>query len=139
MIMEEKRLFTAVIERGEDGGYSVYIAEPDCPFGCIGTGETVAEAQADFHDAVEDVRTVYAEEGKEFPEVEFSFRYDVASFLASYSKAFTLAGLSRITGVNPGQLSHYITGHRHPSEATVRKIERSIHAFAEDLSQVRFV
>ena len=136
--MEEKRLFTAVIERGEEGGYSVYIAEPDCPFGCIGTGVSVDEAKADFMAAVEDMRAVYAEEGREFPAVEFAFRYDMASFLASYSKAFTLAGLSRITGVNQGQLSHYITGRRHPSENTVRKIEDSIHAFAEDLSRVRF-
>lgn len=137
--MEELKKFTAVIERGEDGEYSVYIAEEDCPFGCIGTGRSVAEAKEDFLAAVNDVRAVYAEENKEFPAVDFEFRYDVASFLANYSKAFTLAGLSRITGVNQGQLSHYITGHRRPSAATVQKIESSIHAFAEDLSQVHFV
>ena len=137
--MEEKKTFEAVIERGEDGIYSVYIAEPDCPFGCSGTGDSVAEAKEDFYAAIDDVRAVYEEEGKAFPEVEFAFRYDMASFLADYSKAFTLAGLSRITGVNQGQLSHYITGHRHPSDTTMKKIESSIHAFAKDLSQVRFV
>lgn len=137
--MEEQKKFTAMIERGEDGEYSVYIAEADCPFGCAGTGKTVDEAKEDFKAAVDDVRAVYVAEDKEFPEVEFEFRYDVASFLANYSKAFTLAGLSRITGINQGQLSHYITGRRRPSAATVQKIERSIHAFAEDLSQVHFV
>ena len=137
--MEELKKFTAVIERGEDGEYSVYIADEHCPFGCAGTGKSVTEAKEDFEAAVNDVRAVYEEENKAFPEVEFEFRYDVASFLANYSKAFTLAGLSRITGVNQGQLSHYITGRRRPSAATIQKIESSIHAFAEDLSQVHFV
>lgn len=136
--MEEKKLFTAVIERGEEGGYSVYIAEPDCPFGCIGTGESADEAKADFNAAVNDMRAVYAEEGREFPEVEFEFRYDMASFLESYSKAFSLAGLSRITGINQGQLSHYVTGRRRPSAHTVKKMEESLHAFAKDLSTVHF-
>lgn len=137
--MEKKKKFTAVIERGEDGEYSVYVAEENCPFGCVGTGRSVAEAKEDFNAAVKDVQAVYREEGEEPPVVEFEFRYDMASFLANYSKAFTLAGLSRITGVNQGQLSHYITGRRRPSAATVRKIEDSIHAFAEDLGQVHFV
>lgn len=136
--MKDKKVFTAVIERGEDGSYSVYIAEPDCPFGCIGTGKTVAEAQKDFTSAVDDIRAVYVEEGKDFPDVEFSFRYDAASFLANYSKAFTLAGLSRITGINQGQLSHYVTGRTKPSASTIKKMEDSIHAFAKDLSSVRF-
>ena len=136
--MEEKRLFTAVIERGEDGTYSVYIAEEDCPFGCIGTGKSADEAKADFNAAVKDIRAVYEEEGKEFPEVKFAFSYDMPSFLSYYSKAFTLAGLSRITGINQGQLSHYVTGRRRPSAATVKKMEESIHAFAKDLSTVRF-
>ena len=72
--MEEKKTFEAVIERGEDGIYSVYIAEPDCPFGCSGTGDSVTEAKEDFYAAIDDVRAVYEEEGKAFPEVEFTFR-----------------------------------------------------------------
>ena len=66
---------------------------------------------------------VYAEEGSKFPDVEFDFIYDMASFLNYYAYAFSLAGLARITGVNQGQLSHYVTGRRRPSKSTVEKIE----------------
>ena len=79
------------------------------------------------------------EEGKEFEEVEFVYEYDMASFLSYYCKAFSLAGLSRITGVNQGQLSHYVTGHRTPSEKTKLKIQNSIQAFAKELSLVHFL
>ncbi|MBR5775440.1 MAG: DNA-binding protein, partial [Bacteroidaceae bacterium] len=61
------------IEQGTDGSYSAYIADKDCEFGCIGEGKTMDEAKADFHEAVEDMKAVYAEEGKAFPKVEFEF------------------------------------------------------------------
>jgi transcriptional regulator with XRE-family HTH domain len=51
----------------------------------------------------------------------------------------SLAGLERITGVAQGQLSHYLTGRRNPSKKTVEKIQHSIHEFANELSQVKFV
>ena len=61
------------------------------------------------------------ENGETLPEgAEFEFNYDVASFL-SITHRLTLAGLSRITGVSQGQLSHYVTGHRKPSARTVEK------------------
>lgn len=64
----------------------------------------------------------FAEEGKVFEEVEFSYCYDMASFLQHYAYAFTLTGLSRITGINQGQLSHYINGTSRPSRRTVEKL-----------------
>ena len=63
----------------------------------------------------------------------------MASFLNYYAYAFTLAGLARITGVNQGQLSHYVTGHRRPSRSTVEKIENSLHEFADEIGQLKFV
>ena len=135
--MAKKRI-NVVIERGVDGTYSAYIADRDCKFGCIGEGKSVEETQKDFMAAVEEMKEVYRANGKEFPQVEFEFTYDMASFLNYYAYAFSLAGLSRITGVNQGQLSHYVTGRRKPSRATVEKIERSLHDFAHEISEIRF-
>ena len=61
------------IEQGTDGTYSAYIADEDCEFGCIGEGKTIEETKADFMKAVEDMKAVYTEEGKDFPKVEFEF------------------------------------------------------------------
>ena len=62
------------IEQGSDGNHSAYISDEDCEFGCIGEGKTIEETKADFMKAVEDMKSVYAEEGKVFPKVEFEFK-----------------------------------------------------------------
>ena len=62
------------IEQGTDGTYSAYIADEDCEFGCIGEGKTIEETKADFKKAVEDMKAVYAGEGKKFPNVIFEFK-----------------------------------------------------------------
>ncbi len=127
----------AIIERAADGTYSVFM-DADMDYLITGTGKTAEEAIRCFKDGYEDTKRFYAEEGLEFEQVEFAFKYDMASFLSYFSKAFSLAGLSRITGINQGQLSHYMTGRRTPSAKTVEKIQNSVHAFAKDLESVTF-
>ena len=135
--MSSKKI-NVVIERGIDGSFSAYIADDNSEFGCIREGKSVEETKADFMKAVGEMQEVYAEEGSKFPDVEFDFIYDMASFLNYYAYAFSLAGLARITGVNQGQLSHYVTGRRRPSKSTVEKIEQSLHDFANEIGQVKF-
>jgi hypothetical protein len=131
----------AFIERGNDGTYSVYVdlENNTLNYGIHGDGDSAKEAVEDFISGYEEMKEFYRQKGKEFVEAKFTYVYDTASFLAYYSKVLSLAGLQRITGVNQGQLSHYVTGHRKPSPKTVEKIEKSLHAFAEEISQVHFV
>ena len=129
----------AIIERANDGNYSVYMNADNVSYLITGTGATAAEAIESFKENYEDMKRYYKEEGKKFVELEFEYQYDMASFLSYFSKAFSLAGLSRITGINQGQLSHYVTGHRVPSARTKEKIQKSIYSFAADLSQVSFI
>lgn len=129
----------AIVERASDGSYSIYTDDDGLDYLITGTGQTVEEAMRCFEGGYEDMRRLYAEEGRPFEEIETDYKFDTASFLAYFTKAFTLSGLSRITGINQGQLSHYITGRRTPSEKTKRRMQDSIHAFAEDLQSVSFV
>lgn len=130
---------TAVIERGGDGKYSIYIENKKYPYGIIGTGSTVKDAVDDFMAGYADMKEFVESTGETFQEAEFAFKYDVPSFLQEYAYAFSLAGLERITGINQKQLGHYISGYRKPSEKTVRKIEEGLHAFSDRLSMVQFV
>ena len=133
------RKVKAIIERAGDGNYSVYMDADDMSYLVTGTGKTVEEAIQCFKNGYEDMKKYYAEEGKKFEEAEFDYQYDMASFLSYFTKAFSLAGLSRITGINQRQLSHYVTGRRTPSQRTKEKMQQSIHAFATDLSRVNFI
>ena len=112
----------------------------NCP-GVYGAGETVEDARKNV---LEGLR-LYIEQNKDnLPEIlkgdyEIEFKYDVQSFLKRYSKHLSLSGLEIVTGINQKQLSHYVTGLKNPRKNTVRKIEKSIHDFAKDLSEVNFI
>ncbi len=128
----------AIIEMASDGHYSIYMDDDTKDYLVTGTGKTVDEAMKVFLGGYEDIKRIRQEDGHPFEEVEFEFGYDMASFLSYFSKAFTLAGLSRITGVNQGQLSHYATGHSRPSRRTTEKIQQHVHSFADELRRVQF-
>jgi predicted RNase H-like HicB family nuclease len=131
----------AFIERGNDGSFGVYIDLDDTTlnYGIIGDGKTVTEAIEDFKASYLEMKEFHLSENKPFVEAEFEFVYDVASFLSYYSNILTLAGLEKITGINQRQLSHYVTGHRHPGHKTVEKIESALHRFGHEISNVEFV
>ena len=109
--------------------------------GIYGAGETVEDARKNV---LEGLR-LYIEQNKDnLPEIlkgdyKIEFKYDVQSFLKRYSKHLSLSGLEIVTGINQKQLSHYVTGLKSPRKNTVRKIEKSIHDFAKDLSEVNFI
>ncbi|MDD4158361.1 MAG: helix-turn-helix transcriptional regulator [Proteiniphilum sp.] len=132
-----------IIETGADKRFEAVI-DPDkeygLSFGLLGEGHSVQECINDFYGSVNEMKEYYVKTGKEFPaDLEFSFKYDTASFLAHYSDMLSLAGLEKITGINQRQLSHYLNGVKKPRQETIQKIETGIHRFANELSQVNFV
>jgi hypothetical protein len=130
---------TVIIERNDAGLYSVYMKEDRFSFGLNGQGGTVEEAKKDMLVAYSELKEMFTEECKDFPKLEFEYKYDTASFLEAYSKVLSLAGLERLTGVNQGQLSHYMTGHRKPNKKTIEKIEASLHKLGNDICQVQLI
>ncbi len=128
----------AFIERGKDGTYGVYVDLGDntLNYGVHGDGATAKEAIDDFNASYADVKAFHKKIGKGFVEAEFEFVYDTASFLEYYSQFISLAGLARLTGVNQGQLSHYVTGRRKPSRTTVSKIQSRLHEFGKELTHL---
>ena len=129
-----KKTIIAHIECGTDGWYSVYQNEA-LPFGFFGEGKSVKEAKEDFLAVFEAMRQDHLERTGENVEVEFEFVYDASAFLQYYKGLLTLAGLSRMTGINKGQLSQYVTGRRHPSPKTQERIKVSVQQFAQELSR----
>ncbi len=131
----------AFIERGNDGTYGVYVDLDDntLNYGIHGDGNTVEEAIKDFNLSYQAMKEIYKKDGRNFVEAEFTFTYDLTSFLEYYSKMFTYASLERLTGVNQRQLSQYVQGYRKPSKKTTQKIEMALHKFANELQQVQFI
>jgi len=130
---------TVIIEKGNDGSYGAYLPNNDLPFGIIGDGKTTKEAKEDFLNSYQEMKEYYSQKQKTFVEAEFEFQYDIASFLNYYARFISLAGLERLTGVNQGQLSHYVTGRRKPSPKTTQKIKEKLNQFGQELAQLDFI
>ena len=125
---------TAIIERASDGGFSTYMLESFEKFGAHGFGNTAEEAMEDLFVAIEEFREML---GDDVPQMNITFKYDITSFLAEYRDKFGLSGLQIITGLNRKRLQEYLSGERHPSPKTVKKIEQSVHDFASKLMDLQ--
>lgn len=127
----------AVIERGKDGTYSIYMDKKDFRLNYLvtGSGKTIDDAKNDFLQGYDDMKEFFNAKGKDFVEVEFNYVIDVQSVLLYYSSLFSLAGLSKITGISKGQLSHYVTGLNKPNKKNENKILEGFRTFANDMTQ----
>lgn len=126
---------TAIIERSSESYYTIHTVEHFDKFGLYGYGETPEKAKEDFWASYNEIKEMMHDD---VPEIEVSFKYDVASFLQEYRDKLSLSGLEAITGVNQKQLQHYLSGRRKPSATTINRIQEGVHAFAERLKSVEF-
>lgn len=130
--------YVKVFVEKSEYGFSAYMEEAGLDYGLFGEGKNVEEAIDDFKKSYIGMREYFESVGKPFEEIEYEFFYDTASFLDEYCKAFSLAGLERITGVSQAQLGHYLHGRRKPSAKTIARIQKGVEEFAHNLIAVRF-
>jgi len=133
-----KKKVKAFIEIGKNLDFDI-CSDPEAgvSFMLLGQGKTIMEAKKDFFDCFDDLKISYGLKGKELPDVEFEFVYDIQSFL-KYSP-FSLTWMSNATGINIKQLSHYTTERKNPNRVTLAKIQNAVNNFVADYSQVNFL
>ena len=129
----------AIRETGKDLDYDIYTDDESLDFMLLGQGKTIEEAKSDFLKCKEEMKQEFAAAGKsfDFDNLEFEYVFDTVSFL-KYSP-FTLTGLSKATGINCKQLSHYVTGYRKPSPKTKQRIQEGVTRFAKTFSTMTLV
>lgn len=69
-------------------------------------------------------------------EYKFEYVFDIESLLYCYQNIFSRAALSRITGINEKQISHYACGVKHPRKAQAEKIVYALHNLGQELLSV---
>ena len=129
----------AVIEKGKDGFYCIYL--PDIP-GLYGSGETENDAKLDLMDNIiaahEHVKEV-KEWGDYLPLKDYSglkYKYDLSGFFMTYNY-FDVTALANEIGINASLMRRYKTGNAKAGKRQKQKIENSIHEIAKKLSAVR--
>jgi predicted RNase H-like HicB family nuclease len=132
---------TALIERGKDGTFGIFT--PDIDHTIIGDGKTVTEAKADFENSVKEMILSYTERGAEVPEelknIEFEYKYDVASIF-DYYDWINVSRFAKTAGINASLLSQYKNGlAAYISEKQVRKIETALHRAGSELQAAQLI
>ena len=100
---------TVIIEKAKDGYYSCYV-EDDLPgFGLSGFGESAEAAKEDMLKSYQEMKEIQAEEGKEVPELEFTYKYDMQSFF-DYFSFLNVTKVAELAGINPALMRKYTSG-----------------------------
>ncbi len=127
----------ALIEQGEDGTFSIFT--PHLKSTIIGSGETVAEAKADFENTVRETLQIFADTGRPVPEElqdpEFDYKWDIASVF-NYFDWINVSKLATAIGVTPSLMRYYKKKGAYLSDAQTHKIEAGLHRLADQLKAI---
>ena len=103
---------TAIMEKAKDGHYSCYVEEDLPGFGLSGFGDTAEAAKGDMLEAYKEIKEIQAEEGKEVPELEFVYKYDMQSFF-DYFSFLNVTKVAELAGINPSLMRQYTFPKQH--------------------------
>lgn len=129
---------TAIIERGDDGGFTIYA---DDIKGLVGTGMTEDEAKHDFISVREEQAEFY--EGKhgvapEWAELDIDFRYSLAAFFIAFPY-INATQFAKSIGMNPSLMRKYKMGLATASSTQKQIIQENLNILTDKLQHVQFV
>ena len=128
---------TVIIEKAKDGYYSCYV-EDDLPgFGLSGFGESAEAAKEDMLKSYQEIKEIQAEEGKEVPELEFTYKYDMQSFF-DYFSFLNVTKVAELAGINPSLMRQYTSGVANAGQKQYDKIRVAIGKISKELSAATF-
>lgn len=130
--MAEKIKLLAIVERGKGkGNFTCFTPETVENRGFGGGGSSARAAMEDARLSLQEEKEEWAHQGRNFPEVELDFRFDVGSFFDYYP--IDVTAFAKYIGMNASVLRQYVTGLRQPKEDAIRRIRAGINKLSEDL------
>ena len=118
--------FYCVWEDGQDGSVIV-------------TAKTIDKLKKDFAESLQLHIQGCIEDGDSFPEYLINGDYDInydldAAALIRNAETFTtMSAISRISGINRKQLSHYANGVKHPRPIQITRIKAALAVIGSQL------
>jgi predicted RNase H-like HicB family nuclease len=128
--------FTAIVEKGKDGMFSIYV-DGMKNHGLYGSGATVEKAKEDMINALNEMVEVYKEEESKIPnELDnptFIYKYDIASMF-DYFDWINVTKLAMKAGINSSLMRQYKNGLAFASEKQCAKIQEALNNLGRELS-----
>ena len=118
-------------EPGEKN-FSCYMHIDSLNCGVLGIGSSAKAAIKDMLSGWKDETDELREEGKEIPELEIEYKFDVGS-LFNYYDFINMSGVSREIGVSPSVMRQYAIGIRKPSPERKKENMKGIKSLASKM------
>lgn len=135
--MEIIKVYISWTGRNFSGSYS-----DNVPGGVAFAANTLEEMQREAQDTLNFHMQGYAEDGEApqwYLDGDYSLQYeymDTSTLLHACTDDLTLSAISRATGINQRQLSHYVNGVKTPRPAQRQRIIDGIHTIGRRLLAV---
>ena len=116
-----------------------YAAAPENEdIACVTTGRTFEELKKNMEEALRFHIEGMQEDGEAIPaefsgEWEFEWHMTTAAMLHYVEKTVPKSAISKVTGINQQQLTHYASGWRRPRPDMRKRILDGIHAIGKEL------
>jgi hypothetical protein len=126
-----------VFEMAKDGGCSCFMKEDLPDFGLLGFGDSPQEAKEDMLKAYHEIKDMLIEEGKNPPELDFVYHYDMKSFF-EYFDFLNVSKVAQRAGINPSLMRKYSSGLVKAGEGQYLKLQSAVHSIANELASANF-
>lgn len=127
----------ALIERTDNGYYSIACDAQIGNFCLGGFGQSVEEAKADFNSIVQEAQEEYMKQYGELPsdlaEINVEYKYDLQSFF-NYFDWINISKFAKAAGINESKMRQYKIGRAFAGERTRQKILSTLHRMSAELA-----
>ena len=124
---------TIQVEKGkQEKNFSCFMVDELPDFALAGYGNTAKQAIEDMYVAQKEIKELLEEEGKQMPELEFVFRFDIGSFFDYYSY-LNMSGVAKKAGVNASLMRQYVMGKHEPSQKRKQQILDCLRQISQEM------
>lgn len=124
---------TIQVEKGkQERNFSCFMVEELPDFALAGYGNTAKQAIEDMYVAQKEIKELLEEEGKQMPELEFVFQFDIGSFFDYYSY-LNMSGVAKKAGVNASLMRQYAMGIHEPSQKRKQQILDCLRQISQEM------
>ena len=120
-----------IVETGKDLFSCFMVGKDSGLAGLHGDGKSARKAIDDFYLCYEEEKQYFQEQGKEAPDLEFEFIFDIGAFFSYY--LINVTGFAEYAGMNASLLRQYACGLKSPSKNTIGKIRDAIDKYKKDI------
>lgn len=128
---------TVIMEKTSNGGYSCFVEEDLPGFGLSGFGDTAEAAKKDMMKTYEEMKELQTEEGKDMPELEFVYKYDMQSFF-NYFSFLNVSKVAELAGINASLMRQYTSGVTTAGQKQYDKVNAAIKRISQELAAATF-